>query len=112
MSRATDRRTLEALLRTHETRAAALRVALELLAHADHDEPHTNGHRVQHRDLSSRELQILRGIAGGWSVSQIGRRLRLSVKTISTYRMRLLKKMQMRTTAQLMRYGIQHGLDQ
>ena len=49
-------------------------------------------------------------IASGLTVSQISMRLTLSVKTISTYRARVLEKMGMRTTAELMHYGIQQGL--
>ena len=63
-----------------------------------------------HDVLSDREYQVLRMIASGLTVSQVATRLSLSVKTISTYRARVLEKMQMKTTAELMHYGIQHGL--
>jgi two-component system, NarL family, invasion response regulator UvrY len=63
-----------------------------------------------HESLSDREYQVLRMIASGLTVSQIGLRLSLSVKTISTFRARVLKKMEMKTTAELMHYAIQHGL--
>jgi len=63
-----------------------------------------------HDALSDREYQVLRMIASGLTVSQVATRLSLSVKTISTYRARVLEKMQMKTTAELMHYGIQHGL--
>jgi two-component system invasion response regulator UvrY len=63
-----------------------------------------------HEVLSDREYQVLRMIASGLTVSQISARLTLSVKTISTYRARVLEKMGMKTTAELMHYGIQHGL--
>ena len=68
--------------------------------------------RVQrpHEALSDREYQVLRMIASGLTVSQVATRLSLSVKTISTYRARVLEKMNMKTTAELMHYGIQHGL--
>jgi DNA-binding NarL/FixJ family response regulator len=49
-------------------------------------------------------------IASGLTVSQIALKLSLSVKTISTFRARVLKKMEMKTTAELMYYAIQHGL--
>jgi DNA-binding NarL/FixJ family response regulator len=67
------------------------------------------GHRP-HEALSDREYQVLRMIASGLTVSQVAQRLSLSVKTISTYRARVLDKMNMKTTAELMHYGIQHGL--
>ena len=63
-----------------------------------------------HEALSDREYQVLRMIASGLTVSQVAVRLTLSVKTISTYRARVLEKMNMKTTAELMHYGIQHGL--
>ena len=63
-----------------------------------------------HEALSDREYQVLRMIASGLTVSQVAIRLSLSVKTVSTYRARVLEKMSMKTTAQLMHYGIQHGL--
>lgn len=63
-----------------------------------------------HEGLSDREYQVLRMIASGLTVSQVAARLTLSVKTVSTYRARVLEKMSMKTTAELMHYGIQHGL--
>ena len=63
-----------------------------------------------HEALSDREYQVLRMIASGMTVSQIATRLSLSVKTVSTYRARVLEKMNMRTNAELMHYGIQQGL--
>jgi DNA-binding NarL/FixJ family response regulator len=73
-----------------------------------HDQPE-RGQRP-HEALSDREYQVLRMIASGLTVSQVAARLSLSVKTISTYRARVLEKMHMKTTAELMHYGIQHGL--
>jgi DNA-binding NarL/FixJ family response regulator len=63
-----------------------------------------------HEALSDREYQVLRMIASGLTVSQVALRLSLSVKTVSTYRARVLEKMNMKTTAELMHYGIQHNL--
>jgi DNA-binding NarL/FixJ family response regulator len=63
-----------------------------------------------HEALSDREYQVLRMIASGLTVSQVAARLSLSVKTVSTYRARVLEKMNMKTTAELMHYGIQHNL--
>ena len=63
-----------------------------------------------HEQLSSREMQILLSIAAGRSVGEIAAQLSLSVKTVSTYRTRVLTKMGMRSNAELMRYGMQHGL--
>ena len=63
-----------------------------------------------HELLSDREYQVLRMIASGRTITQIATQLSLSTKTVSTYRRRLMSKMQMKTTAELMHYGIQHGV--
>ncbi len=63
-----------------------------------------------HETLSDREYQVLCMIASGKTVSEIGRELALSVKTISTYRARVLKKLALRNNTELARYGIQHQL--
>jgi len=64
-----------------------------------------------HSQLSSRELEVLNLIADGKTVSQIGAELSLSPKTISTYRERLLEKLKLTTTAELIRYAIMEGLN-
>ncbi|MDH4304854.1 MAG: response regulator transcription factor, partial [Nitrospira sp.] len=58
--------------------------------------------------LSSRELEVLALLAKGQTVSLVAKRLKLSVKTISTYRSRLLQKLGLRTTAELIRYAVEH----
>jgi len=63
-----------------------------------------------HNTLSSRELQVLRHLADGRRVSEIAATLGLSVKTVSTYRQRMLEKLQLRTTAAVIRYAVEHGL--
>ena len=63
-----------------------------------------------HEALSDCEYQVLRMIASGKTVSQIAAALSLSVKTVSTYRVRVLEKMGMRSTAELMRYAIENRL--
>jgi DNA-binding NarL/FixJ family response regulator len=69
-----------------------------------------NGHRPAHEYLSDREFQVLRLLASGESVSHIAERMYLSVKTVSTYRSRLLRKLGLRNTPELMRYAIRNGL--
>jgi two-component system invasion response regulator UvrY len=66
--------------------------------------------RPPHEALSDRELQVVRLIASGRSVSQIAITMGLSVKSISTYRARALEKMYMHTNAELTRYALQNGL--
>jgi two-component system invasion response regulator UvrY len=63
-----------------------------------------------HDSLSDREFDVLRGLASGQSVSDLATQLHLSVKTISTYRARLLEKMGMASNAELTRYALQNGL--
>ncbi len=60
--------------------------------------------------LSDREHQILRMIVHGSTITEIGEELHLSVKTISTYRSRILEKLSLRTTADLIRFGVEHKL--
>jgi DNA-binding NarL/FixJ family response regulator len=66
--------------------------------------------RPPHELLSDREYQILCEIASGKTVSQIAEELLLSVKTVSTYRGRVLKKMNMRTNAELIYYAVKNEL--
>ena len=63
-----------------------------------------------HEALSDREFQVLRLIASGKTVSDIADELALSVKTISTYRSRVLEKMNMKSNAELTRYALQNHL--
>jgi two-component system, NarL family, invasion response regulator UvrY len=63
-----------------------------------------------HEILSDREYQVMCMIASGKSVSQIAEELFLSVKTISTYRSRILAKMRMRSNAELTHYAINNHL--
>jgi len=66
--------------------------------------------RPPHELLSDREFEVMRLIAAGKTVSEIAQILSLSVGTISTYRMRILEKMEMNTNAELTRYALQNGL--
>jgi len=68
------------------------------------------GESLGHELLSEREFQVLCLIASGKTVSEIGEQLFLSVKTISTYRSRILEKMGMENSAQLTYYAIQNRL--
>ncbi|KVW96068.1 response regulator transcription factor [Thiobacillus denitrificans] len=65
---------------------------------------------LPHEGLSNREYQTLCLIASGLPVSAIADQLALSVKTISMYRARLLKKMQLKNNAELTHYAIKQGL--
>jgi DNA-binding NarL/FixJ family response regulator len=63
-----------------------------------------------HELLSDREVQVLRFIASGRTLAQIGDELALSPKTVSVYRARLLAKLQVATNAELTRYALTHQL--
>ena len=65
-----------------------------------------------HTRLSEREFQILCKLASGRSASEIGRELSISVKTVSTYRSRILEKMALKTNADLTAYALRSGLVQ
>jgi len=64
-----------------------------------------------HDILSDREFEVMRLIAGGKTPTAMADTMSLSVKTVSTYRTRILDKLQLETTSQLIRYAIEHGLD-
>jgi DNA-binding NarL/FixJ family response regulator len=63
-----------------------------------------------HERLSDREFEVFRLIAGGRSVGEIAESLHLSVKTVSTYRTRILEKTGFRSNADIIAYGIRTGL--
>ena len=63
-----------------------------------------------HAELSQREFQIFCKLAAGAAVSKIADELNLSVKTVSTYRTRILEKMAMKSNADLTYYAIKNGL--
>jgi len=63
-----------------------------------------------HELLSDRELEVLRLIGSGKAISQIAELLHLSVTTVSTYRARILEKMHLTTTAELMNYAVRNQL--
>ena len=70
----------------------------------------TDMEKLPHESLSDREFQVMRLIASGKTVKKIADELSLSVNTISTYRVRVLKKMKMMTNSELTHYAIKHQL--
>ena len=66
--------------------------------------------KERHEALSDREYQVMRLLAAGKSVSEIATQLSLSVKTVSTYRTRILEKLNLKTTAEIMHYALARGL--
>jgi DNA-binding NarL/FixJ family response regulator len=82
-------------------------VAEHLASFLDEDES-----RLPHEKLSDRELQVFVMIGSGKSVTDIATELSLSMKSVSTYRARLLEKMGMDSNAQIIKYTLQHMLEQ
>jgi len=66
--------------------------------------------RAPHETLSDREFEVLRLIGGGLTPTQIAKQLCLSVKTVSTYRTRLLEKLGLENNVQIIKYVVDHGL--
>jgi DNA-binding NarL/FixJ family response regulator len=69
-----------------------------------------DGAREPHERLSNRELEVLRLLAAGLSLKEIAARLDISPKTVSSFRARVLEKMELRTNADLVRYTLEHHL--
>ncbi|WP_333841220.1 response regulator transcription factor [Pelomicrobium sp.] len=65
---------------------------------------------LPHTQLSDRELTVFEMLVSGLGVTDIAERLCLSVKTVSTHKSRILQKMNMTSTAELVRYAVKHGL--
>jgi len=64
----------------------------------------------RHSALSDRELDILRRLAAGRRPTDIANDLHLSIKTVSTYKRRILERLQLPSTAALIRYAMEHGM--
>jgi len=69
-----------------------------------------NTEKSPHERITDREYQVLVMIAAGKTLTQVAEQLNLGVATVSTYRARLLEKMGLKSTAELIRYGLEHGL--
>lgn len=83
------------------TPAVAEQLALSAMPHAD---------GPPHETLSDREFQVFKLLVTGKTVSQIAEQLNLSVKTVSTHKVRMMQKMNMSNPVELIHYAIQHGL--
>jgi len=80
-------------------------LAEKLIANLDEDID-----KPLHELLSDREYEVMKMIAAGVALTEIGDRLHVSVKTISSYRARIMEKMQMKNNAELTRYAITNSL--
>lgn len=100
----------EELITAVETVAAGRKYITPSVADALASEVHHDTTKLPHEQLSDREYQVLLRIAAGKTVGEIAEELRLSPKTVSTYRSRILEKMEIRTSAELTHYAFQHKL--
>jgi DNA-binding NarL/FixJ family response regulator len=100
----------ELLVSALRTVAAGRRFVSPTLAEKIAGEIARGDERPAHMQLSSREHQIFLRLAAGDSVSQIAQLLGLSVKTVSTYRTRVMEKTGLTRNAELTMYAIRHGL--
>ncbi len=87
---------------TYLSPSIAEKIAAELRSGGEGGKPHER--------LSPRELEIFRLLGSGKSVSEIGRKLKLSVKTVSTHRSRILEKTGLRNNADIIHYTIVNRL--
>ncbi|NMG74001.1 response regulator [Aromatoleum diolicum] len=70
----------------------------------------SRGKRLPHEALSSREMEVLLLLSKGIPLTKIGEMLHVSVKTVSTYRSRVLEKLAMQSNAEVTRYVMEHKL--
>jgi DNA-binding NarL/FixJ family response regulator len=70
----------------------------------------STGEGPPHSRLSDREFEVFKQLAGGASPTEIARRLKLSVKTVSTHKTRIQEKLGIASTAELVRYALEHQL--
>jgi two-component system, NarL family, invasion response regulator UvrY len=96
-------RAVRLLMRTGRYISEGVGAALAQFAQDDRPGP-------LHERLSDREHEVLRRLAAGQTISDIADGLALSVKTVSTYRSRLVEKLGVRTTSDLVRYALEHKL--
>jgi two-component system invasion response regulator UvrY len=102
----------EELLKAVQTVLAGRRYVSSTLAEQLAKDLDVDSDKPVHAGLSEREFQIFCKLAMGKAVSEIARELCLSVKTISTYRSRVLEKMSMRSNADITTYALKNGLIQ
>ena len=82
----------------------------ETLAQTMAEESDSHNKKMPHETLSDREFEIFLLLGEGKSVTTISEKLFLSISTVNTHRTRLLEKMNLKTTAELIRYAMEHKL--
>jgi two-component system invasion response regulator UvrY len=99
---------IKAIRTVHRGRKYITPGVAELLADGLGD----NGDKLPHEQLSERELQVFLRLARGETVSHIATSMSLSMKTVSTYRTRVMEKMGLESNSDLTYYGLKNGLIQ
>lgn len=97
---------IDAIRRVASGRRFVSPALAELLA----EEQLAGSGKAPHETLSNREYQVFLRIAAGAAVSEIAESMCLSVKTVSTYRSRVIEKLRVQTNADLTIYAVKHGL--
>lgn len=108
----TKEHTPEELIRSIHIVLSGRRYISESIAENLADYLAVGGSEFPHEALSTREYEVFILLANGRSVSEIAQKLCLSVKTVSTYRSRILEKMALGSNAELMRYALKNELIQ
>jgi RNA polymerase sigma factor (sigma-70 family) len=108
----TKDRTPEELVEAIRKASQGLRYVSESLAQQLAAQLDRDTEDAAHESLSDREYQVLQLLGAGRSVKEIAAILSVSAKTVSTYRERILEKLDLKTTADLIRYAVRRGLSE
>ncbi len=110
LKKAADTELLSALRAVHQGGTYLHSVHARALLRSESDDEAGEGEMAGHEALSERELQVLRLIAQGYSNRGIAEDLALSVKTVETYRARIMEKLGLRGRVALVRYALRHHM--
>lgn len=102
----------ERLLGMTQQAVDAVRQIADALSPAEPAQPRAQGAQPAHRRLGAREQQVMQWLLKGLSPTEIGARMGISVKTASTHRSNILRKLEVGSTAELVLYAVRHGLVQ
>lgn len=102
---------LLAALETIRKGAIYVTKALAVVVSTDMSALVREGERIFPKSLTSREREVLKYICEGKSNSEVGEILRISTRTVETHRANMMSKLNLKNTAELVRYAIQNGLD-
>ena len=100
----------EELMKAIETVKAGKRFITPAIAEKLVDSLHQQKDEFPHQSLSDREFDVLKLLASGNTISEIAEQLSISPNTVSTYRSRILEKMQMHSNSELIRYAVEKNL--